>query len=435
MKLSELGTLYTRPEIRFTKIVALGILLDYIDEQGLQRPHTKLMLESLQPTGPGIYNLDCNGNGYRERGMNEVEVVMHDFSIPANPEYFDLSNLVTAHNVRDLFTHGANGLKQASTRNCMDLSHGSVSKLTGHGWRVTDQVKIGSPKWHKAMKEGLNGEPVLDINNKPIFYTVAQRDPLTSEDFLWMCVDVVISRIKAERTRRLDAQKAKDAWTKAQGLKSIDTLMSTHFQGKPIKAGNSAFPTLSGYVRDLVHTGTPLDQIRTELGRWLRLAQVIDDCFYEALSFEGETFRLKSDNLEDQPVGRIFDLMQVDGEKIHPLADNPVLHNAWLGDPNTYCVIVRSTSGHVAIFTRNMETRSIDKLAAELIRQEGEEIWSYEQGPIYNGSRSREHQKRTQFSVHMDGSESIPLLAQRYLKIRSFIPNRKYASPQKLAAR
>src|SRR3990167_2371550 len=75
-------TIYLRPNPRLPKIVALAVLLDHLRQTGQPTPNIIMMQADKQPTGDGIYNLDCGINEYRERGRaSELAVVVEDFRI------------------------------------------------------------------------------------------------------------------------------------------------------------------------------------------------------------------------------------------------------------------------------------------------------------------------------------------------------------------
>lgn len=409
MKLSDLKVIYLRPAPRLPKLIALSMIYWQMWRNKMELPAIIMMPEADQPTVEGIYNLDCKGNGYRQRGfISEVDTVLEDFpEIEVRPELDCLADLVESHNVR--FTRvGDPGQTHRSTRNVLNQHPGSLGFLTGSAWDIIDH--ISSYAWKKVIKGQVGAE--------------IKKGPLTQEDFLDLALHMIFMFVEAEKDRR---EGKAPRWKDGMKVPEIQHLMDTEFQGKKIGGGMGQPLTIAKYIQDLYQTGFTIQQINDLLAPWMTIWLHLERALDEAPNIEPlHWFRIG----EGKNNAVVFDfLTKAKGW------DNPLVHQGWLNDddrgrPRANCVIIRRHTGHVAVFTRGVFEDSIKNFGYELINRENG-AWVYEGGwVIFNGSKSRPDQKPTQMEL-----ATIVAGAEQELKLvpRKPFPSRLYTSRKELA--
>ncbi len=353
-----INKVYLRPNARLPKIIALAFLLEHL-RLTQELPEVIMLPESSQPVGDGIYNLDCHGNGYRQRGMDsELEVVAADFSMPHTRAMIEFHHILRDHNP------GGNRPKH------LDKNWGSIGFFAASAYDLIAEVAQGNWKWGQDLVIDSDGSIVMD-DGRPRFEDKAHREKLQVYDFLRMSMDVV----RAHLTAKLPKQK----WNDGLNSKVVRSILDGQFQGKKVGSGNFAFPTLSGYVRDLYVSGETVEEIRRKLRPWLRLWRLIENCLDEASEINPHQVI--------QACGwscAIFDF----SNEAAPGYDNPMIHKAHLRKSNTAAVVIRRPSGHVAILTSGLDAESVARFHRGLeLREAG--LWHLERGGIYNGSKSR----------------------------------------------
>ena len=360
-----INKVYLRPNPRLPKVIALAVLLEHLGKTQDHLPEVIIFTDSMQPKCDDVYNLDCCGNEYRDRGFRtEVEVVIADFGIEPDKALAGLVESVKAHN------------PQGSRPKHLDKPWGSVGFFTSSGWDVICDVQQGNWKWNDEIVLGPDGEILFDDNGRPKVERKAHREKLGIYDFLWMCVDIVLVHLEARR-------KQQQAW--GDGLKSkvLSSLLEAKFQEKKVSSGNYQFPALSGYIRDLYMTGKKVTEIRDMLRPWFRLWRVVENCLEEAF--------LVRPTLTVQASGwscSVFDFYSNGAGEMIRGYDNPFIHKSHLDFDDTATVVIRRATGHVAIMTSRINHDSVARLAGALNRKEPG-LWHHERGGIYNGSKSR----------------------------------------------
>lgn len=390
MQIEGLKQIYLRPAPRLPKLIALSMVLWEMRKRNLPEPEICLVPESEQPKGEGIYNLDCCGNGYRQRGfVGEVDTVLEDFpEIEVQPELDCLADLVEAHNVRitRVKTESGGGT-QRSTRNLLNRYHGSVGFLTGCGWDLIDEV--GASKW-KELVYGPAGELNLTGDHEPVTAGPAARR-LTQGDFLQMSLHVIYTYVQAQARIRECGDTV--FMTEGRGDAVVRSLLTLDFQGKGIGSGSFEPLTLSAYIRDLWNLGRTPREISNLLSPWVSVWFQAEQCLEEAPRLN-PTYRFRFGQVQKAD-GVVFDFRVKPGQPAAPGSDNPLVHQAWLGDtasghPRAQCVIVRRPSGQVGIFCRSVDWKSVGKVASGLQDLETQR-WFYESGGVIfgGGTKSR----------------------------------------------
>ncbi|HEX9503240.1 MAG TPA: hypothetical protein VF974_02860 [Patescibacteria group bacterium] len=372
-------TVYLRPNPRLPKVIALGVLLDYIRQKGGTLPQVHMVPADEQRAGTGIYQLDCGPNEYRERHyLSELAVVMKDFGIPMDRVLMGLDKDMAAHN------KGVS-LQEKKSFFFMNHSWGSAGWFSGCGWPLIESVPKSHWRWNPQLLEADEGQIVLGDNGRPKFVKGSKPEALTAQNFLAMQLDLILTFLAAERLER-----PVQMWSEGEKMKGIRSILEAKFTGsnlqqQRVKNGNFQFPTMSGYIRNLWVTGSTVYEIRNKLRPWLRLWDIAGDCYIDADSVKP----MLHNRLQNDPpsFGAAFDL----GLDKSPAADgNPLIHQRWLAKSKDHIqlVIVRRETGHVVIIVRKPYADKMEGLANRLNGMELER-WHLQGIGVYNGSFSR----------------------------------------------
>lgn len=401
--LNTIHTIYLRQSPRLPKIIALAVLLEHLRLTGQKAPRVVMARVDKQTSGDGVYQLDCGPNEYRDRNKDsELAVVMEDFGIATDGPILELLGATAEHNGRR---------EKTSTRPSFLLNQGwgSLGFFTGCGWPLIEEVHAGHWRWNSEPVEGREGELVLDDKARPLFQRSSTPQPLGAEDFLGMCLDVIYAYLRVKRNSPVQE------WSEGAKLKTISSMLQAKFIGsdlqqRAVSAGSFKALTISGYIRHLYVQGAGRDEIRNKLRPWLRLWEIVGDCYEDANEAKPlARFRVGLDS-----TGVAFDLTQ---QKSPYLDGNPLVHQRWLAmlKEKVHLVIVRRESGHTAVFSRPVLEKRMPDLANELeVAEPG--LWFFQGGyAIYNGSFSRQEVPASKLPVVAEGEDSIVTMAQEYL--------------------